>query len=126
MSSKVLGFALKPHELRHSSASFYVNKFGHENVGGFYYRLGWRFGSKEALTYIKSKIYGGEATQTRVVNIVEGNRIEELEEEVAKFKEIARKGQETNLKVLEILSKINPTQDITKNIKLSKAILNSF
>jgi len=65
MSKKVLGFELKPHELRHSSATFYIQKFGAENIGGFYYRFGWKFGSKEANTYIKSHLFGGEIDRNK-------------------------------------------------------------
>tara|TARA_Y100000310_G_C20619216_1_gene782340 strand:+ start:133 stop:636 length:504 start_codon:yes stop_codon:yes gene_type:complete len=86
MSKRVLGFELKPHELRHSSATFYIQKFGAENIGGFYYRFGWKFGSKEANTYIKSHLFGGEIGQRQVIKSVESGKVQELEEDIEKMK----------------------------------------
>ena len=86
MSKRVLDYQLKPHELRHSSATFYVQKFGAENIGGFYYRLGWKFGSKEATTYIKTHLFGGEVGQVQVIKAVENGQVQELEKEVEVLK----------------------------------------
>ncbi len=82
MSTKVLGYGLKPHELRHSSATHYVQVFGASNIAGFYYRYGWRFGSKEANTYIKTHLYGGEVGQKKVVEAIESGRVAELEVQI--------------------------------------------
>lgn len=88
ISEKVLGFKLKPHELRHSSATHYIQNggFGAENIGGFYYRYGWRFGSEEALTYIKTYMYGGELGQKKVVQAVISDRLENLEKSNEKLR----------------------------------------
>lgn len=84
ITNKILKFKLKPHELRHSSATHYIQNggFGAENIGGFYYRYGWKFGSKEALTYIKTYLYGGELGQEKVVKAVISDRIENLEAQI--------------------------------------------
>lgn len=87
MSTKVLGFSLAPHELRHSSATYYVQQFGADNIGGFYYRYGWKFGSKVAEGYIKKYLFGGEVGQSKVVNSVEADRVEKLESELAEMKD---------------------------------------
>lgn len=88
MSLKTLNKGVKPHELRHSSATYYIQYggFGAQNIGGFYYRYGWKFGSKEALTYIKTYLYGGEIGQEQVVKNIENNRVEQLEKEVEKLR----------------------------------------
>ena len=84
LSKNKLKFSIKPHELRHSSATHYIQfgGFGAENIGGFYYRYGWRFGSDEALTYIKTHMYGGEAGHDKVVKHIVADRIEELEKTI--------------------------------------------
>lgn len=87
MSKRVLDYQLKPHELRHSSATYYIQKFGAENIGGFYYRYGWKFGSKEANTYIKTHLFGGEIGQKQVIKAVESGKVQELEAEIIKLKE---------------------------------------
>ncbi len=88
MTKDVLKFVLKPHELRHSSATHYIRNggFGAENIGGFYYRYGWKFGSKEALTYIKTYLYGGELGQDKVVKAIVSDRIENLENQIEELK----------------------------------------
>ena len=93
MSKKVLGFALKPHELRHSSASHYVQIFGTGNLGGFYHRYGWKFGSKEARTYIKTNLYSGEASQDKIVSQIENNISQKLIESVNEYKEKTERQQ---------------------------------
>lgn len=89
MSFNILKFKLKPHELRHSSATHYIQYggFGAENIGGFYYRYGWKFGSEEALTYIKTYLYSGDMGAEKVVKAVEGNKIVELEKEITDLRE---------------------------------------
>lgn len=89
ITKKVLKFPLKPHELRNSSATHYIQNggFGAENIGGFYYRYGWKFGSKEALTYIKTYLYGGELGQDKVVKAVISDRIENLEKQIEDLKQ---------------------------------------
>lgn len=88
MSKKVLGYEIKPHELRHSSATHYIQfgGFGAENIGGFYYRYGWKFGSKEALTYIKTYLYSGEIGTEKVIKAIENNKVDELEKDVTELK----------------------------------------
>jgi len=88
LSNRALKFEIKPHELRHSSATHYIQfgGFGAENIGGFYYRYGWRFGSDEALTYIKTHMYGGEIGHEKVVKHIVADRIETLEKEVGELK----------------------------------------
>jgi len=90
MSKEVIGEIIKPHELRHSSATHYIQHggFGANNIGGFYYRYGWKFGSKEALTYIKTYLYGGELSQDKVVKAIVSDKVEYLENEQKKLKEI--------------------------------------
>ncbi len=86
MSSKHLGVKLRPHELRHSSATYYVALFGAENIVGFYYRYGWKFGSNDANTYIKRHLYGGDQGQRRIVNSVESSKVTELEKEMRELR----------------------------------------
>lgn len=86
-TKKALGFTLSPHELRHSSATYYIQQFGAENIGGFYYRYGWKFGSKEANGYIKEHLFGGEIGQQKVVKVVESGKLEALENENADLRE---------------------------------------
>jgi integrase len=87
MSDRVLGFKIKPHELRHSSATYYVQRFGADNIGGFYYRFGWKFGSKEANTYIKTYLFAGESGQKKVVQAIEAGKFSQLEEEIRELRE---------------------------------------
>ncbi len=89
MSYRILGFNIKPHELRHSSATHYIQYggFGAENIGGFYYRYGWKFGSKEALTYIKTYLYSGDIGAQKVVKAIESSKVERLEQEIAELKD---------------------------------------
>jgi len=103
MSKKVLKFSLKPHELRHSSATHYIQHggFGAKNIGGFYYRYGWKFGSKEALRYIKQYMYGGELGQNKVVKNIVSGKIEKLEEEIDKLKKQRKKEKKQMLKVFQ-------------------------
>lgn len=107
MSKKALGFELKPHELRHSSATHYIQHggFGAENIGGFYYRYGWRFGSKEALTYIKTYLYGGEMGQDKMVKHIVNDRVEKLEQEVEILRKIQKKMAEKWDSVTDSLEK---------------------
>lgn len=86
-TKKVLGFTLSPHELRHSSVTYYVKKFGLKDIAGFYYRFGWRFGSSEAQRYIDEHLIGGEDAQEEVVKVVEAGKVESLEKELSKLKE---------------------------------------
>ncbi|MEZ5359818.1 MAG: site-specific integrase [Candidatus Zixiibacteriota bacterium] len=88
MSKRVLDFDLKPHELRHSSATHYIQfgGFGAENIGGFYYRYGWKFGSKEALTYIKTYLYSGEVGVEKVAKAIDANRVDKLKAEIDSLK----------------------------------------
>ena len=88
MSNRALGFELKPHELRHSSATHYIQNggFGAENIGGFYYRYGWKFGSEEALTYIKTFLYSGDLGSEKVVKAIESGKVEELEGELEELR----------------------------------------
>jgi len=97
MSKRVLDYQLKPHELRHSSATFYIQKFGAENVGGFYYRFGWKFGSKEANTYIKTHLFGGEVGQKQVIKAVESGKVQELETEMEAMKKMITQQRMTYL-----------------------------
>ncbi|MCP4553719.1 MAG: phage integrase family protein [Bacteroidetes bacterium] len=92
MSERILEVAIKPHELRHSSATHYIQYggFGAENIGGFYYRYGWKFGSKEALTYIKTYLYSGEIGSNKVVKAIESNRVDKLQEEIEVLNERLR------------------------------------
>jgi integrase len=87
MSDRVLGFKIKPHELRHSSATYYVQRFGADNIGGFYYRFGWKFGSKEANTYIKTYLFAEESGQKKIVKEIEDGKIERLEEAIKELRQ---------------------------------------
>jgi len=82
MSIAGVGFAIKPHELRHSSATYYVTQFGAANIAGFYYRFGWEFGSKQANIYIKSYLYASEVEQCKVVKSVEVTAVSTLKNEL--------------------------------------------
>jgi len=120
MSKRVLGYELKPHELRHSSATYYIQNggFGAENIGGFYYRYGWKFGSDEALTYIKTYLYGGEMGQEKVVNQVRADRVEKLEQEVESLKQ--------KLDKLERITKHMDVDKLIKQFDESKQIIEDF
>lgn len=107
-SKRALGYQLTPHELRHSSATFYIQKFGAENVGGFYYRYGWKFGSDVAGGYIKQHLFGGEIGQEKVVKVVESDRVEQLESQVEKLKkELLEMPQMIMAKFLENLKNLH-------------------
>lgn len=86
MAQRVLDSSLAPHELRHSSVTFYVQKFGLRDIAGFYYRFGWVFGSKEAKTYIDDHLIGGEREQEKIIKAVESDRVEQLEREMGQLK----------------------------------------
>jgi integrase len=124
MSKKVLNFYLKPHELRHSSATHYIQHggFGAENIGGFYYRYGWKFGSKEALTYIKTYLYGGEIGQEKVVKFIENCEIEKLQKENTQKTEIIK----LMIEILEINNKDKQILDKIQKIKHLSKKLNYF
>ena len=100
-TKKALGFTLSPHELRHSSATHYIQKFGAENIGGFYYRFGWKFGSKEANGYIKEHLFGGELGQEKIIKVVESGRMDALEME----NESMRKDIEVLKKLMKLRGK---------------------
>jgi integrase len=100
MSKRVLGFTIAPHELRHSSVTFYVQKFGLRDIAGFYYRYGWVFGSREAKTYIDEHLIGGEQEQEKIVKMVESDRFAQLEREVDRLKT-------ENRGILGLLKKLN-------------------
>lgn len=86
MSKRVLDHSLSPHELRHSSVTHYVQKFGLKDISGFYYRYGWAFGSPEAKPYINDQLLGGEAQQEQIIKIIDNDRLQELEEEMKSLK----------------------------------------
>lgn len=75
---KVLGFKVTPHQLRHSSATYYCKKI--DNPYKFCYRYGWKFGSKEANRYIDRNLLGDEE-QEKLTNIIENDKIEGIEKE---------------------------------------------
>lgn len=83
MSKKVLGFHISPHELRHSSVTFYVQKFGLQDIAGFYYRFGWAFGSPEAKPYIDEHLLGGQKQQEKIIKTIEFDQFEKLREEMS-------------------------------------------
>jgi len=105
MSKRVLGFSIAPHELRHSSVTFYVQKFGLRDIAGFYYRYGWVFGSREAKIYIDEHLIGGEQEQEKIIKIVESDRIANLEREIAKLKS----EREGSIKLFDKLNFITKT-----------------
>lgn len=123
MSNRALKFGLKPHELRHSSATHYIQNggFGAENIGGFYYRYGWKFGSKEALTYIKTYLYGGELGQDKVVKSIVSDRVEHLEKRIeTQQKDIERMREENEKMFKKLENQINSLQkseEIIEKIK---------
>ncbi len=86
MGQRVLDSSLAPHELRHSSVTFYVQKFGLRDIAGFYYRFGWVFGSREAKTYIDEHLIGGEQEQEKIIKAVESDKVEQLERELGQLK----------------------------------------
>jgi integrase len=119
MSAKCLTKPVRPHELRHSSATHYIQVFGAENIGGFYYRYGWKYGSKEAETYIKTHLFGGEQGQRKVVQAVGSERIIRLEDENRVLnKELEHFTQGSG--ILSILTKLIQRQD-----ELERKIANS-
>lgn len=93
LSKKYLGFEVTPHELRHSSATYYCKKI--DNPYKFCYRYGWKFGSKEANRYIDRNLLG-EEEQEKLANIIENDKIELMEREFAKI-EIKSNSQEGRL-----------------------------
>lgn len=118
MSKKVLGFQIKPHELRHSSATHYIQYggYGAENIGGFYYRYGWMFGSQEALTYIKQYLFGGKLGHEKVVKSITSGRIEELEKEVDVANKVIMLLVKEKWKNKNI-SKMEDVLELIKNVK---------
>ena len=115
MTKRALKVEINPHELRHSSATHYIQYggFGAENIGGFYYRYGWKFGSDEALTYIKTHLYGGEAGHEKVVKHIVADRIEELEKEIDLLK---KNDQETAKILAKLIEVFQNNREISKNI----------
>ncbi|MGD2072166.1 MAG: tyrosine-type recombinase/integrase [Candidatus Thorarchaeota archaeon] len=92
-SKKVLEFSVTPHQLRHSSATFYSTKINNPVL--FCYRFGWKFGSKEANRYIDRSLLGDEE-QEKLTHIIEHDelleqkkRIEALEKQNKMFKEFS-------------------------------------
>ncbi len=83
LSKKYLDLKITPHELRHSSATYYCKKI--DNPYKFCYRYGWKFGSKEANRYIDRNLLG-EEEQEKLANIIENDKLEMMEKEFAKFK----------------------------------------
>ncbi len=137
LSERALNIAIKPHELRHSSCTHYIQfgGFGAENIGGFYYRYGWRFGSDQALTYIKTHMYGGEAGHEKVVKHIVADRIETLEKEIETLnKELSTKiTQEDMTKLFSVVLEkagvetLKEMEKITKeNLKKSKTAMDVF
>lgn len=104
MSKKVLGYALKPHELRHSSATHWIQNFGADNITGFYYRFGWKFGSKVAEVYIKQYLFK-EKGQEQLVTAVENGRVPELEKKIQMLEKVVH---EQNMKYVADVNKLIP------------------
>lgn len=78
MTTKVLGFSLSPHELRHSSATHYSNIIGDRSA--FFHRFGWKYNSEVALGYLHRDKLNGDIGQEEIVKVVEAGRVERLEE----------------------------------------------
>jgi integrase len=83
MSGKSLGFKVTPHDLRHSSATYYCKKI--DNPYKFCYRFGWRFGSKEANRYIDRNLLG-EEEQEKLNNVIENDKLDIMEKEFSRLK----------------------------------------
>jgi len=104
-------------------------------IDGFYYRYGWRFGSDQALTYIKTHMYGGEAGHEKVVKHIVADRIETLEKEIETLnKELSTKiTQEDMTKLFSVVLEkagvetLKEMEKITKeNLKKSKTAMDVF
>jgi len=100
MSLESLGFKITPHDLRHSSATYYCKKI--DNPYKFCYRYGWKFGSKEANRYIDRNLLG-EEEQEKLTNIIENDRIEGMEKEF----EIIKKENKTLWSKVENVASAN-------------------
>lgn len=130
-SQEVLGFRLTPHELRHSSATHFIQygKYGVNNIMQFYYRYGWKNGSKEAETYIKRYVYENDETAQEVIDNVRQNdytKIQENQEKLKKDLESYKKvSMGISIEVLYLIEKFlkNPIQT-KKKIKGSEELKN--
>lgn len=100
MSRKSLGLKITPHDLRHSSATYYCKKI--DNPYKFCYRYGWKFGSKEANRYIDRNLLG-EEEQEKLTNIIENDKIELMEKEF----EIMKKENRTIWGKVEDITSVN-------------------
>jgi len=101
VSKSVLGFNLTPHELRHSSATHFVVGYGARNIMLFYYKYGWKQGSKEAQRYVHKVIFENEEESEKMLESFrknDYNRIMEthkkIEEENKKYKEEVERQKE--------------------------------
>lgn len=76
---KAINQIITPHQLRHSSATFYCPLINNDRM--FCYRYGWSFGSKQARRYIDRNRLGEEA-QEELDNLIKGSKVEDLQEQV--------------------------------------------
>jgi len=82
-SKALLGMVVTPHQLRHSSATYYCQKIN--NPYKFVYRYGWTINSDQARRYIdRAKL--GEEAQEELDNVIKTSKVHEVEEEMERMK----------------------------------------
>lgn len=81
---KAIQMVITPHQLRHSSATYYCPLINNDRM--FCYRYGWAFGSKQARRYIDRNRLGDTA-QEELDNIIKVSKMQDLEKEFEDFKE---------------------------------------
>lgn len=102
-SKQVLDEAITPHNLRHSSATYYAKELDGD-MFQLCERYGWAYGSDEAKTYVRRSGINQQRAAKKVVNnqlSKTNKRVKELEEEKNKLKERISKMESLLDKVIE-------------------------
>lgn len=96
-AKEVFSYSVNPHQLRHSSASYYCKKIN--NPYKFCYRYGWHFNSPMAKRYI-DRTQLEEDAQEQLDNLIKNSKVQEMETKL----EHQDKAINTIMQVLESLA----------------------